>query len=139
MKCRIVSYKIKYYDSVPQQLFPWESFHWIFPEPSSGSENRTRSFTRILCPEQGTSPKLYPPTRIPVFFSCSSRDHFDTNYPLLDARAYGGAHNARRRAKYICPRTAARASRKHTKYKGIACQSARRKGEFPLNPRWLSA
>ena len=60
-------------------------------------------------------------------------------YPLLDARAYGSAHYARRRAKYYCPRTAARASRKHTKCKGIACPSARRKGECPLNPRWMSA
>lgn len=34
VKCRIMSYKINYYDSVPQQVFPRESFTMILFKPS---------------------------------------------------------------------------------------------------------
>lgn len=102
VKCRIMSYKVKYYDSVPHQIFPWESFHRIFPEPSSGSENRTRSFTRILCPEQGTYPKLYPPARLssPGTISSSSvspvQNFHNAAYPITQTATAPQANTASR-------------------------------------------
>lgn len=85
VKCRIVSRKKNYNDSVPQQVFPRESFHRIFPEPSSGSETRTRNFTMIFCSEQGTCPKLCPPARFSPaeisLFSILPEQNFHKKHP----------------------------------------------------------